>query len=121
MSVKSVMHCASSFFIFVDFQPSYMVVARRGLLLQLMSTSRLCQAKETDSFTSTGSMSGRNEYREKDVNWEVVPISNKELGIRDRTLLPEGFSGFEIIFEPTFTSPHGYPGYIIFSRDFLKF
>jgi len=50
----------------------------------------------------------RHEYGEEDVDWEVVPIPNKGLGIRAKKLLP---AGLKIIVEPTFSSPNAHQGY----------
>jgi len=49
----------------------------------------------------------RYEYGEEDVDWEVVSIPNKGLGVRAKKLLPEGY---RIIVEPVFTDPHGHLG-----------
>ena len=49
----------------------------------------------------------RHEFGEEDVDWEVVPIPNKGLGVRAKKLIP---SGFKIIVEPVFTSPNDHPG-----------
>jgi len=50
---------------------------------------------------------GRYDYGEEDLDWEVVPIPNKGLGIRAKRFLP---AGFRIIVEPVFTDPVGHPG-----------
>jgi len=53
----------------------------------------------------------RHEYGEEDVDWEVVPIPNKGLGIRAKKPFP---AGLKIIVEPVFPSPNDHPGYIFF-------
>ena len=55
----------------------------------------------------------RYEHGEEDVDWEVVAIPNKGLGIRAKRLLPEGY---KIIVEPVFTDPHGHPGKICYTK-----
>ena len=50
---------------------------------------------------------GRFEHGEEDVDFEVIPIPNKGLGVCAKRLLP---AGFRIIVEPVFTDPHGHPG-----------
>ncbi len=51
----------------------------------------------------------RHEYGEEDVDWEVVPVVNKGLGIRAKKLIP---AGLKIIVEPVFNSPDGHSGNI---------
>lgn len=51
---------------------------------------------------------GRHDYGEEDVDWEVVPVPNKGLGIVAKRFLP---AGFRIIVEPVFTNPHDHPGF----------
>ena len=75
--------------------------------------SRDCQVKD---WSSKGNgqrhvnWCRRHECGEEDIDWEVVPIPNKGLGIRAKKLIP---SGFKIIVEPTFSSPYAHPGYFI--------
>jgi len=47
------------------------------------------------------------EYGEEDIDWEVVKVPKKRLGIRAKRFLP---AGYRIIVEPIFTDPHGHPG-----------
>jgi len=49
----------------------------------------------------------RHERGEEDVDWEVVPIPNKLLGIRAKKLIP---AGMKIIVEPSSSSPNGHSG-----------
>jgi len=50
---------------------------------------------------------GQITYGEEDVDWEVVPVPNKGLGVRAKRLIP---AGFRIIVEPVFTDPKDHPG-----------
>ena len=56
----------------------------------------------------------RHECGEEDVDWEVVPIVNKGLGIRAKRLLP---AGLKIIVEPTLSSPNAHQGHFIFYHN----
>ena len=49
----------------------------------------------------------RHECGEEDVDWEVVSIGNKGLGIRAKKLIP---AGLKIIVEPVCSSPNDHPG-----------
>jgi len=53
----------------------------------------------------------KHECGEEDVDWEVVPIPNKGLGVRAKKVIP---SGMKMIVEPVFSSGHGHPGYYSF-------
>jgi len=75
--------------------------------------SRECQLKDW-SITGSGqrhkNWCGRYECGEEDVDWEVVPIPNKGLGIRAKKLIP---TGFRIIVEPAKNRPPKiYSGFI---------
>jgi len=58
------------------------------------------------------------EYGEEDIDWEVVPVPNKGLGIVAKRFLP---AGFRIIVEPVYTDPNGHPGPLPINSSFLAF
>jgi len=72
--------------------------------------SRECQVKD---WSSKGDgqrhvkWCQRHECGEEDVDWEVVPVPNKGLGVRAKKLIP---AGLKIIVEPVFSSPNDHPG-----------
>ena len=80
--------------------------------------SKECQAKD---WSSKGNgqchklWCGRYECGEEDVDWEVVPIPNKGLGIRAKQLIP---AGLKIIVEPVCSSPNDHPGSSLFFKLF---
>ncbi len=49
----------------------------------------------------------RYDYGEEDIEWEVIPVQNKGLGVVAKKFLP---AGYKIIVEPVYTNPHGHPG-----------
>ena len=85
---------------FVDFPPKCVVVAKRIL-------HRTGPAQETASHQLHVNWCRRHECGEENIDWEVVPIPNKGLGIRAQKLLP---AGMKIIVEPVFTSSKDYSG-----------
>jgi len=72
-----------------------------------------CSAKceETDKIGGKGQQHGNwcrlHECGEEDVEWQIVPIQNKGLGVKAKTFIP---AGYKIIVEPLFTSPTDHPG-----------
>jgi len=58
----------------------------------------------------------RHECGKEDVDWEVVPIVNKGLGIRAKKLLP---AGMKIIVEPVLCSANDHPGYFSIQVIFI--
>jgi len=52
---------------------------------------------------------GRYECGEEDIDWHVVPVPKKGLGIRAKRLIP---AGYRIIVEPVFTNPNDHTGMI---------
>ena len=107
-------HTASNF---VDYFRTNCVVAAKREPTALMNVK-----------TRTGPVNGngqrhvnwcqRHECGEEDVDWVVVPIPNKGLGIRAKKLLP---AGFKIIVEPVFFTTKDHPGYFLshFSFKYL--
>jgi len=73
--------------------------------------SKECQQKDW-SVTGTGQRHKNwcciYEYGEEDVDWEVVPVPNKGLGVRAKRFLP---AGYRIIVEPDFKHPNDHPGF----------
>lgn len=71
--------------------------------------SEECQSSDW-SITETGqrrtNWCTRYEYGEEDVDWEVVPIPNKGLGIIAKIFLPDGY---RIMADPVYTNPHDHP------------
>ena len=59
----------------------------------------------------------RHEYGDEDVDWEVVPVVNKGLGIRAKKLLP---AGMKIIVEPIYKSPSDHPGNVFIYTSLTK-
>jgi len=53
----------------------------------------------------------RHECGEEDVDWEIVPIPNKGIGIRAKKWIP---AGFKIFVEPIYSSPNGHPGNFLY-------
>ncbi len=49
------------------------------------------------------------EFGEEDVDWEVVPIPNKGLGIISKRFMPVGY---KIMVDPVYTDPNDHPGKI---------
>jgi len=72
--------------------------------------SKKCQSDDW-LITGTGqrhkNWCGRYEYGEEDIDWEVVPVPNKGLGIVAKRFLP---CGYRIMVEPVYTSPTDHPG-----------
>ena len=50
---------------------------------------------------------GKFEHGEEDVDWKVVPIDGKGLGVVALRRLP---AKYRIMVEPVFTDPHAHPG-----------
>jgi len=72
--------------------------------------SKECQVADW-KITGTGqrhkNWCGVHNHGEEDVDWEVVPVPNKGLGIIAKKLLP---AGYRIIVEPAFSDPNDHPG-----------
>lgn len=74
--------------------------------------SKLCQAadwKPTGVGQRHKNWCNQHEFGEEDVDWKVVPVPNKGLGIVAKRSLP---AGYRIIVEPVFTNPKDHPGFI---------
>lgn len=54
---------------------------------------------------------GRYEYGEEDIDWEVVPVPGKGLGVRAKRLIP---AGYRIMVDPIFKGPNDHEGINIF-------
>ncbi len=89
---------------FVDLQPNYVVVARRGLTAPKSAKKRTGPKGDGQRHIN---WCRRQECGEEGVDWEVVPIQNKGLGIRAKKSLP---AGMKIIVEPVFSSPNAHSG-----------
>jgi len=51
------------------------------------------------------------EYGEEDIDWEVLPVENRGLGIIAKRSLP---AGYRILVEPVYTNPNDHPGLFTF-------
>ena len=84
--------------------PNCVEAARKG------PSSKECQ-KIDWSVTGSGqkhrNWCGKFEYGEEDVDWKVVPIQGKGLGVVALRRLP---AKYRIIVEPVFTHPNAHPG-----------
>ena len=49
----------------------------------------------------------RYEYGEEDIDWEVLPVANKGLGVVAKRFLP---AGYRILVEQVYTDPNDHPG-----------
>ena len=72
--------------------------------------SKECQAKDW-SIQGIGqkhvNWCGRYECGEEDVEWQLVPVPGKGLGLRALKFLP---AGYRIIVEPVYTDMNAHPG-----------
>jgi len=73
--------------IFLDFQPRYVMGARRGLAARMNVNKLTGPAKETDSFMSTGAVVTSVEKRTLTGRTDPFPIKNSESEPRNCFLL----------------------------------
>ena len=70
-------------------------------------TAQVADWKDTGTGQRHKNWCGVHDYGEEDVDWEVIPVPNKGLGIVAKKFLP---AGYRIIVEPVFTDPSDHPG-----------
>jgi len=114
---KPVRHCALCL---KELIPSVNLIKQCDKCKKRVYCSHKCQSKD---WSVTGqchkNWCGRYQYGEEDIDWEVLPVPNKGLGVLAKRFLP---AGKRIIVEPVYTDPNDHPGLLLqsFSLSFYS-